>query len=78
MNINDDFVIIVPRDARKVPFLVDPTSDLSEYVGEFIRVSKTVQRYQGKSVSGSVYRGRETTVSDELTIMDLISATFRG
>ena len=59
-----------------MPFLAAPDSDLSPYVGEYLRISKAVQLHEGRSVHGSIYRGRDTTASDELVITDLITGLF--
>ena len=62
-----------------MPFVAEPGSDLSEYVGnQFFRVSKTVALKNGRSVTGSIFRGRETNASDEIHILTLLNERFRG
>lgn len=70
----DDFVVIVPPQG--LPVLAKPGEDLSPYVGELFRVNKTVVLRDGRSLSGSIFRGRETSASDELHIMDLLNQQF--
>lgn len=73
---SDTFVIIVPVDCG-LPFLVTPGDDLSAYLDiPFVRLNKTVALRDGKSVQGSVFRGRKTTAGDELHIHELLNSLF--
>jgi hypothetical protein len=71
----DDFVAIIPRDG--LPFLAEPGADLTEYLDQnFFRISKTVVLKGGQSLTGSVFRSRETTAADEIHMTDLINQRF--
>lgn len=72
---SDDFAIIVPPNGE--PRLVQLGEALSPFaVPPFTRVNKTVVFRGGRSIKGSIYRGRTTTAADELQIMGLLSVAF--
>jgi hypothetical protein len=72
MIIPDEFVIVVPRVGP--PFITEPGADLSEYIGnQFFRVNKLVALDNGRSLSGSVFWGREKSAGDEFHIMHLLN-----
>lgn len=75
MQNSDDFVVIVPTQGEA--FLAEPGDDLSLYVGQhFTHLNKAVALKDGRHLQGSVYRGRETSASDEVHILDLINQQF--
>jgi hypothetical protein len=72
---SDDFVITVPRQG--LPFIAEPGGDLSQYVdGHHFRVNRTVALRSGRSLTGSVFRARELSASDEIHIQDLLNQRF--
>jgi hypothetical protein len=72
---DDDFVVIVPVNGA--PILAIPGEDLSPYVAQpFTRLGKMVALKDGRTVSGSVFRGRETTAADEIRIIELLNKLF--
>jgi hypothetical protein len=72
---SDDFVIIVPRQG--LPFIAEQGGDVSQYVdGHDFRVSRTVALRNGRSLTGSVFRARELSASDDIHIQDLLNQRF--